>query len=93
MSSGAVNGLDESVSVHSVCLMKNLIFPKPVFTGGFDCAHKIQALSAWWLMNTSMLCVKKKNTYKTWSYLNGRFVSTGSLVLRICSVDLQEVFS
>lgn len=29
---------------------------------GLDCAHKLQALSAWWLMNTSMLCVKKKKT-------------------------------
>ncbi len=36
---------------------------------------------------------KKKKTYKTQSYLNGRLVSTGSLVLRIFSVDLQEVFS
>lgn len=36
---------------------------------------------------------RKKNRYKTWSYLNGRFVSIGSLVLGVCSVDLQEVFS
>lgn len=73
---------------------ENLIFLKPVFTGGFDSAHKIQALNAWWLMKAQKLCVeKKKHRYKTWSYLNGRFVSVGSLVLRICGVDLQEVFS
>lgn len=75
---------------------ENLIFLKPAFTGGFDFAHEIQALSAWWLMKVPKLCVtteEKKNRYKTWNYLNGRFVSIGSLVLRVCSVDLQEVFS
>lgn len=41
---------------------ENLIFLKPVFTGGFDSAHKIQALSAWWLMKAPKLCVKKKKT-------------------------------
>lgn len=46
---------------------ETLIFLKPVFTRGFDSAHKIQALSAWWLMKAPKLCVtkKKKNTYKT----------------------------
>lgn len=74
---------------------ENLIFLQPVFTGGFDSAHKIQALSARWLMKAPKLCVtrKKKKIDKTWRYLNGSFVSVGSLVLRICSVDLQEVFS
>ena len=42
---------------------ENLIFLKPVFTGGFDSAHKIQALNAWWLMKAQKLCVeRKKNT-------------------------------
>lgn len=74
---------------------ENLIFLKPVFTGGFDSAHEIQALNVWLLMKAQKLCAKneKKNRYKTWSYLNGRFVSVGSLVLRICSADLEEVFS
>lgn len=76
---------------------ENLIFLNPVFTWGFDSAQKIQALSAWWFDESSKaLCAvkkKKKNRYKTWSDLNGRFVSVGSLALRMYSVDLQEVFS
>lgn len=39
---------------------ETLIFLKPVFTRGFDSAHKIQALSAWWLMKAPKLCVTKK---------------------------------
>lgn len=41
-------------------LDENLISLKPVFTGGFVSAHKIQALSVWWLMKAPKLCVKKK---------------------------------
>ena len=71
---------------------ENLIFLKPLyFTGGFDSVHKTQVLSLRWLMKAQKLCVSKKK--KTWSCLNGRFGSTGRVMLCIWSVDLQEVFS
>lgn len=40
---------------------ENLIFLKPVFTGGVGSAHKMQALSTWWwLMKATKFCVKGK---------------------------------
>lgn len=42
--------------------------------------------------SSKVLCKGGKKRYKTQRYLNGRFVSVGSLVLRVCSVDLQEYF-
>lgn len=74
--------------------MKTLYFQSQCSLGGFDPAHKTQALSAWWLMKAPKLCVRKKKEKDIkHGYLNGAFVSVGSLVLYICSVDLQEVFS
>lgn len=39
---------------------ENLIFLKPAFTGGFDFAHEIQALSACRLMKAPKLCVTRE---------------------------------
>lgn len=48
---------------------ENLIFLKPVFTRGFDSAHKIQALNALCLMKAPKLCVKAKKKKKKQKYI------------------------
>lgn len=60
MSSRAVNGLDESVSLLSLSIpAENRRLLKPMVTWGFDSALKIQALSVQWLMKAPQLCLKK----------------------------------
>lgn len=60
MSNRAVNGLDESASVNSVCLMKILYFQSQCSLGGFDSAHDTRALSALCLMKAPKLCLRPK---------------------------------